>query len=68
MDEKIKEILRNENDQFKELEEKHPSPEPIQQQNLLHRPINEFQNTCFDNIIEELIRIAAGRTKSAVDP
>lgn len=31
------------NDVIKELEEKHPSPGPIQQHTLLHEPINEFK-------------------------
>ena len=50
------------------LVEKHPSPAPIQEDALLHGPVNKVPSNYFDSIDEETIAKAAQLTKGAAGP
>ena len=53
---------------IQQLKTKHPHPAPIQNDTLLNGPINEVENSYFDNINEDMIILAARRTKGAAGP
>ena len=53
---------------IQELKVKHPHPASIQNETLLNGPINKVENSYFDNINEEMIKLAARRTKGGAGP
>ena len=53
---------------IKSLVDKHPSPAPIQEDALLHGPVNRVPSNYFDTIDEQTIAKAAQLTKGAAGP
>ena len=52
-------VLPADDETIRELQAKHPSPATIQPDSLLQGPLNQLQDSYFDNINEDIIRIAA---------
>ena len=61
-------VLPADDDTMRELLAKHPSPATIQPGSLLQGPLNQLQDSYFDNINEDIIRIAAKQTRAAAGP
>ena len=61
-------VLQLDDTVIKSLVEKHPSPAPIQEDALLHGPINKVPSNYFDTIDEQTIAKAAQLTKGAAGP
>ena len=61
-------VLPASNEVIQELKTKHPHPALIQNETLLNGPINKVENSYFDNINEDMTKLAARRTKGAAGP
>ena len=61
-------VLHADDETIRELQAKHPSPAPIQPDSLLQGPLNQLQDSYFDNINEDIIRIAEKQTQGAAGP
>ena len=61
-------VLPADDETIRELQAKHPSPATIQPGSLLQGLLNQLQDSYFDNINEDIIRIAAKQTRGAAGP
>ena len=61
-------VLPTNDETIRELQAKHPSPATIQPDGFLQGPLSQLQDSYFDNINEDIIRIAAKQTRGAAGP
>ena len=61
-------VLPANDDIIDELKLKHPPPQPIQPETLLQGPLTQLEPSYFDNINEDLIKVATRLTKGVAGP
>ena len=61
-------VLPASDEVIRDLKTKHPHPALIQSDTLLNGPINKVENSYFDNINEDMIKLAARITRGAAGP